>query len=107
MVHLKSPTRAVNLRYAVKNLDTFGMFMLVTNLTLLIVALNIGGDAYAWNSPQVIGLLAGSAVALIGFIYAERVATYPILPLGLFVKLEWRNVPIMTGASWWGPEALN
>ncbi|TCD62518.1 hypothetical protein EIP91_006767, partial [Steccherinum ochraceum] len=95
-VHIKAPSRSVNLRYAAKNLDTIGMLMLVVNLTLLIVALNLGGDAYAWDSPVVIGLLVGSGVALIGFVYAEKFATYPVLPLGLFVRMEWRNVPIMT-----------
>lgn len=97
VVHIKAPSRALNLRYAAKNLDTIGMFMLVTNLTLLIVALNLGGDAYAWNSPTVIGLLVGAGVALLAFVYAESLATYPVLPLGLFMRLQWRNVPLMTG----------
>ena len=97
VVHLKSSSRTLNLRYASKNLDIIGMLMLVANLTLLIVALNLGGDTYAWSSPVVIGLLVGSSVALLGFVYAESVATYPVIPLGLFVRMEWRNVPIMTG----------
>ncbi|KAH8091402.1 major facilitator superfamily domain-containing protein [Cristinia sonorae] len=96
VVHIKTPSRSLNLRYAAKNLDTLGMFMLITNLTLLIVALNLGGEAYPWNSPVIIGLLVGAGVALLAFVYAESLATYPILPLALFVRLKWRNVPLMT-----------
>ncbi|KAI0339236.1 hypothetical protein BDW22DRAFT_1336511 [Trametopsis cervina] len=63
---------------------------------LLIVALNLGGDAYAWSSPVIIGLFSGAGVAFIAFIVAENYATNPVVPLGLYVKWASRNVPIMT-----------
>ncbi|THH28783.1 hypothetical protein EUX98_g5404 [Antrodiella citrinella] len=88
VVHLKTPSRALNMRYTMKNLDTLGMFMLIANLTLLIVALNLGGDSYAWSSLTVIGLLVASCVSLAAFIYAESLATNLVIPLRLFVKME-------------------
>jgi len=39
---------------------------------------------YAWNSPQVVGLLAAGAVLFILFLLVERKAAEPILPLDLF-----------------------
>src|SRR5262249_12826235 len=38
----------------------------------------------AWNSPQVIGLLAAGLVLFLLFVVVERKAVEPILPLGLF-----------------------
>ncbi|KAI0691485.1 major facilitator superfamily domain-containing protein [Cytidiella melzeri] len=72
------------------------MGFLVTWLTLLIVALNLGGDAYAWSSPVIIGLFAGTASAFVAFVVAEKYATKPVVPLGLYAKWASRNVPIMT-----------
>lgn len=74
-----------------------GMSLLVASLTLLIVALNLGGDAYTWDSKITIGLFVGSACSFIGFIVAENFATLPVIPMELFVSLKWRNVSIMTG----------
>lgn len=72
------------------------MSLLVTWLTLLIVALNLVGSAYTWSSPVIIGLLAGTAVSFVAFIGAENYAANPVVPLGLYIKWITRNVPIMT-----------
>src|SRR6202030_2530113 len=45
---------------------------------------NWGGSRYAWDSAQILGLIA-VAVALFGaFIWRERRAAEPVLPLRLF-----------------------
>ncbi|KAI0777913.1 major facilitator superfamily domain-containing protein [Irpex lacteus] len=72
------------------------MGLLVTWLTLLIIALNLGGDAYPWGSPVIIGLFVGAGVAFAAFILAEKYAMKPVVPLGLYKKWASRNVPIMT-----------
>lgn len=74
-----------------------GMTLLIISLTLLIVALNLGGEARPWRSPTIIGLFAGAGGAFCAFIFAERSATYPVVPMGLFSSLKWRNVPIISG----------
>lgn len=72
------------------------MFTLVSSLTLLVVALNLGGHSFAWNSSTVIGLLVGAFVAFVIFIVVERrVAVNPVIPVHLFTRWERRNVPIM------------
>lgn len=79
-------------------MDLFGMGFLVSCLTLLIVALNLAGDAYAWGSPIIIGLFVGTGVSFIAFLVAENKASNPIVPMGLFVAWKYRNVPIITVA---------
>ena len=76
------------------------MGFLVSWLTLLIVALNLAGDAYAWSSPIVIGLFAGTGVAFLAFVVAENKASHPVVPMGLFVSWKYRNVPIITSKSY-------
>ncbi|KAI0083894.1 major facilitator superfamily domain-containing protein [Irpex rosettiformis] len=95
-VHIPHPLDHSSIRAAIRTLDLFGMGFLVTWLTLLIIALNLGGDAYPWNSPVIIGLFVGAGVAFVAFVLAEKYATNPVVPLGLYVKWASRNVPIMT-----------
>ncbi len=44
----------------------------------------MGGDRYAWGSVQIIGLGVAAAGLLLAFVWQERRAAEPILPLGLF-----------------------
>ncbi|CAL1697219.1 unnamed protein product [Somion occarium] len=97
LVHLRhSKSQSLNWRFAMRNLDVMGMMMLITSLTLLIISLNLGGEARPWKSPTIIGLFAGAGGAFLAFIFAERSATHPVVPISLFTDLKWRNVPIMT-----------
>lgn len=75
------------------------MFFVVSFLCLLLSALNLGGQVFAWNSSTAIGLLVASIFALAGFIISEAYAALPIAPLHLFVEWKWRNVPIMLRTS--------
>ena len=50
----------------------------------LVLALSWGGTEYPWGSGTIIGLLAGSVLALALFVLAEARAAEPILPLRLF-----------------------
>lgn len=83
-----------------RNLDVMGMTLLILALTLLIVALNLGGEARPWKSPTIIGLFAGAGGAFSAFLFVERSAAYPVVPLGLFSSVQWRNVPIIAGTSY-------
>jgi hypothetical protein len=50
----------------------------------LLLALTWGGSTYAWNSAQVLGLLAAAGALYVAFVVAERFAQEPLLPLDLF-----------------------
>lgn len=95
-VHIPAPSHATDIRTAIRSLDLFGMGFLVSWLTLLIVALNLAGDAYAWSSPVIIGLFAGTGAAFLAFVIAENRALHPVVPMRLFVSWKYRNVPIIT-----------
>lgn len=65
-------------------LDYFGTLTLTGGIVALLFALLEGGSAWAWTSPQSIGLF-GAFLVLTGlFLYQERRAPEPILPLTLF-----------------------
>jgi EmrB/QacA subfamily drug resistance transporter len=65
-------------------IDFVGSALIIATVVPLLLALTFGGHQYAWTSPQVLGLFAGSAAGLIGYIFAERFASDPILPMELF-----------------------
>ena len=65
-------------------LDVLGSGLLIAGLTVLLLALTQGGAAFGWASPQFLGLLAASVVLLAAFVWAERRAADPVLPLSLF-----------------------
>src|SRR4051794_13762771 len=50
----------------------------------LTLATSLGGTQYEWTSPLIIGLFVAAALAVPAFIYVERRAAEPMLPLHLF-----------------------
>jgi EmrB/QacA subfamily drug resistance transporter len=61
--------------------DYLGGVLLALSMTLLILAVLQGGQAWDWNSWQSIGAFVLGVVLLIAFVFAERRASEPILPL--------------------------
>jgi EmrB/QacA subfamily drug resistance transporter len=62
-------------------IDYAGAAVLTMALTLLILGLLEGGQAWAWGSPQSIAVLGAGAVLLGVFVVIERRAADPVLPL--------------------------
>jgi EmrB/QacA subfamily drug resistance transporter len=67
-----------------RRIDWAGAALLATTLSAIILVTDLGGTAYPWTSPIVLGLMALGVVSLVGFLIAERRAAEPVLPLGLF-----------------------
>ncbi|MEV3905695.1 MDR family MFS transporter [Mycobacterium sp. NPDC050551] len=67
-------------------IDYAGIVLVGLGASGLTLATSWGGGEYAWSSPVIIGLFAGSAVALAAFVWAERRAAEPILPMRLFAS---------------------
>ena len=63
------------------SIDFLGATLLTASLSLIILAVLQGGQSWAWNAPQSIGAFALGGVLLVGFIFAERRAVEPVLPL--------------------------
>jgi EmrB/QacA subfamily drug resistance transporter len=64
-------------------IDYAGAATLTVALTLLILGLLEGGQAWAWASPQSIAVLAAGVVLLGVFVVVERRAADPVVPLRL------------------------
>jgi EmrB/QacA subfamily drug resistance transporter len=65
-------------------IDLAGSALLATAVVAVLLVANWGGSRYGWGSAEIIGLELG-AVALLGaFIWQERRAAEPVLPLRLF-----------------------
>jgi EmrB/QacA subfamily drug resistance transporter len=66
------------------SLDYSGTLTLTGGIVALLFALLQGGTTWAWNSLPSVGLFAFAAVLIALFIFQERRAPEPILPLALF-----------------------
>jgi len=65
-------------------IDYMGAGFLAVALTCIILFTSQGGTLLPWSSPQLWFTLALGLVAIGGFVYEERLAAEPIMPLTLF-----------------------
>ncbi|MER5882451.1 MFS transporter [Streptomyces sp. NPDC001941] len=65
-------------------IDYLGTFLIASVATCLVLVASLGGTTWAWGSAQIIGLAVLGAVLLVCFLYVERRAAEPVLPLKLF-----------------------
>ena len=89
---LKTPERTKQ----APRIDGRGMATLAVVTTAIIFVASLGGRQYAWGSPIVLGLVALAIVGSVVFVFAERRAAEPIIPLMLFRD---RNFDLVTIAG--------
>ncbi len=65
-------------------IDYIGSLTMTVSMTALLFALLTGGNQYAWFSPQILALFGVAAAVFVWFLYHERKASEPMLPLDLF-----------------------
>jgi EmrB/QacA subfamily drug resistance transporter len=65
-------------------IDYRGAALLSTGLTLVILGVLEGGQAWAWDSAPGIIVLGLGAACLVAFTFVERTAAEPVLPLWVF-----------------------
>ncbi|MDH5229064.1 MAG: MFS transporter [Gammaproteobacteria bacterium] len=88
-----------------QKIDYTGALLLSLCVIPLLLAATWAGQQYAWASWEIIGLLASAVIALMLFIFVERRASHPILPLQLFSNsvFSLSNVIVFViGASMFG-----
>lgn len=66
--------------------DYLGATLLTVALSLVILAVLEGGQAWAWDSWQSIAAFAIGGVLLVAFVLVERRAAEPVLPLWVFSR---------------------
>ena len=71
-------------------IDVWGSVTLSIGITCALLATVWGGTQYPWGSWQIVGLYSAAAVFLAAFVWVERRAAEPVLPLQL-----WKS-PIFT-----------
>ena len=67
-----------------ETIDYLGALLLTITLVTLLLGFSWAGTQHAWSSPLILSLFSGSAVSLALFIWAEKRAKSPVLPLHLF-----------------------
>ncbi|GAA2687310.1 MFS transporter [Actinoplanes palleronii] len=65
-------------------IDYTGAALLTGGLTLLILGVLEGGQAWGWASPAGVTILGTGTVLLVAFGFVERTAAQPVLPLWMF-----------------------
>ncbi|MGQ4356316.1 MFS transporter [Streptomyces drozdowiczii] len=78
-------------------LDILGAALLAAASTCLVLLTSWGGTEYAWGSGTILGLGAGAAGTTLLFLFVERRASEPIIPLRLFRDSIF-NVTALVGA---------
>jgi len=67
-----------------RSIDYWGVLALIFGVVPMLIAFSWAGTEYPWGSSRIIGLLAFSAVMILGFIWLETRAQEPVIPLSLF-----------------------
>ncbi len=67
-------------------IDYAGALLLTVSLSLLILGVLEGGQAWAWDSAPSIAAFAIGGALLLAFLLVERRAREPIVPLGIFSR---------------------
>lgn len=80
-----------------RSVDYAGAATLIGALTPLLLALLLGGHDLAWSSAAIAGLLALGTTLLASFVWVERRAAEPILPLRLLATRS-LGVPVLGSA---------
>jgi EmrB/QacA subfamily drug resistance transporter len=66
-----------------REVDVLGVGVLTVSLTAFVLAL-IEGNAWGWDSPAILALLAGAVVTMFAFVMVEKRVPAPIIEFGLF-----------------------
>ncbi len=69
-----------------RTVDSLGALLLALAMTSLVLAILGGGQSWAWASAPSIGAFTVGAALLIAFVFVERRAPEPILPLWVFSR---------------------
>ncbi len=66
------------------SIDYLGMATMLLGVVSALLALSLGGNSYDWGSWQIIGLIILAIVGIVSFVFVERKAKEPILPVQFF-----------------------
>jgi len=67
-----------------RDIDYLGTAVLTLATTALVLVTSLGGTTFGWGSVQIIGLFVVGVVLSVAFVFVERRASEPVLPMRLF-----------------------
>ena len=67
-------------------IDYLGTVLMIIGLTALLLGITEIGQGHSWHDDHVLGLLACALLALTAFVWHERRAREPLLPMHLFTN---------------------
>src|SRR5204862_2618421 len=65
-------------------IDYAGAVLLAVGLSAIVLLASLGGNTYAWGSPEIVAFGVVGVAGIAAFLWAESRAPEPILPLHLF-----------------------
>lgn len=77
-------------------LDIAGMVVLSSAISMLVLTVSWGGSLHEWRSPLIIGLIVGTLISAVLFVFIEARAEDPVMGLHLFAD---RNFAITVLAA--------
>ena len=80
----------------IRRIDFRGAALASTATICLLLGLTWGGQTYPWDSGQVIGALVAAVVLFAAFVFAERFAADPVLPLSLFKNRVFSSASVLS-----------
>jgi MFS family permease len=84
-------------RGEVLSVDYLGAALAGLFASCLLLIGDWGGDRYQWASPVILGLAVTGVLTFVLFLWRQRTAEFPILPLSLFSIRELRYTYIIQG----------
>ncbi|MFE0101464.1 MDR family MFS transporter [Streptomyces sp. NPDC059009] len=74
-------------------IDYLGAALLTIGITAFVLVTTWGGTEYAWGSAMIMELIGIGIASLVGFVFVQRKAAEPIMPLHIFRS---RNFSLMS-----------
>lgn len=79
-----------------KKIDYLGVLTFTISISALLYSLQSGGVNHPWDSPLIVGLFSVAAVFLLLFLWIEKRAEEPMMPLSIF-RIRVLNVTNVSG----------
>ncbi|MFJ9706299.1 MDR family MFS transporter [Streptomyces sp. NPDC101234] len=80
-------------------IDYFGAALLTVGITAIVLVTSWGGSEYAWDSVVIMTLIGLGVAALAGFLFWERRAAEPVVPLHMFRSRNFSLISVISFAS--------